>query len=257
MPYWAATLRALSRSPLTSATGLQYLLLPMAGRISPSVRRPRANHGKAGALGLVFKGAGNLLRLLGGGVVLRELDGLLLVGLRLLRAGGGGKACGGNGARGAEKEVAPAVFGIHARVGCAGSLWRMPPDEARETRLFVDLQVDGEVVLAIEGADGSGLALLAFDLGPELIVSVLRELHESIGAVVNADRAAHGGAATVLQIDDGAFDRGSGFVFDLAMNHALDGAVILRGGPGRAGDERSPKAEREEGCCDRAGNLHS
>ncbi len=46
MPYWAATLRALSRSPLTSATGLQYLLLPMAGRISPRVRRPRPTTAK-------------------------------------------------------------------------------------------------------------------------------------------------------------------------------------------------------------------
>ena len=58
MPYWAATLRAFSRSPLTSATGLQYLLLPMAGRISPRLRRPSPTTAKPVRCAWFSKGPG-------------------------------------------------------------------------------------------------------------------------------------------------------------------------------------------------------
>ena len=63
--------------------GLAVFALAHGRQDLPKREAAEADHRKAGALGLVFKGAGNLLRLLGGRVVLGELDVILLVGLAL------------------------------------------------------------------------------------------------------------------------------------------------------------------------------
>lgn len=93
--------------------------------------------------------------------------------------------------------------------------------------LLVDEEGDGEVVFGVEGADGFAFAFLVVEFGPEGVVGVLGELDEAEGAVVVGDGAFYGGGAGILQVDYGSLDAGSGFVFDFAVDDALDGASIL------------------------------
>lgn len=90
----------------------------------------KAYDGEAGALGGGLEGAGDFFGLLGGGVDLRELDGVLLVWLGLLGGEGWGEGEGG----GCAEEVAAGVFGAHARLGCGGEERGMPLLEGTDVR---------------------------------------------------------------------------------------------------------------------------
>ena len=66
-----------------------------------------------------------------------------------------------------------------------------------------------------------GLGVLAVELGPEVVVRILRELAEVELAVRLADEGLHGERFAVLQIDDGSGNGGGGLVIHTAVHGAL------------------------------------
>jgi len=118
----------------------------------------------------------------------------------------------------------------------------------------IDLQVHDELVLVIEGADGAGVALLAVELRPELVVGALRELAEAEGAAIVGDEALHRKRLVVLEVNDRTLQRGIAFIDNLARDDALRGPALFSPGICRARNAGSNQhqAEGEQGS-DRAG----
>lgn len=91
----------------------------------------------------------------------------------------------------------------------------------------IDFEVDVELVLVVEGADGLGAALFAVAFGPDLVIDVLSELAEAVGAFVVGDATLHGERVGVLEVDDGTLDGGVGLVRYLALHDPLHGTALL------------------------------
>ncbi len=133
------------------------------------VQREVADNGEANPLRLRFGGRGRLLRGFCGSVELGEIDCILLVRLGQLSI----DCYPGRKRRGYELDC-DAVKQVQRRL----------PLLPR-----IDLQIDDDVVFAVEGADGFYGALLSSGLCPDLIVCRLGELPEAVPAVVIRDEA--------------------------------------------------------------------
>lgn len=112
-----------------------------------------------------------------------------------------------------------------------------------------------EGISALERADVLGFALLATALGPQLVVGILRELAETVGAVGAGNLAHDREGVVVLEIDDSSLERSVGLVDDLAIDGALHGAAALRygdlwqnqtGGRSQTSSQGDPAGKRTE-----------
>ena len=92
----------------------------------------------------------------------------------------------------------------------------------------IDLEVDQEEVLAVEGANGFGGALFAVALGPDLVVDVLGELAEAVGSFVICDVALDGQRAGVFEVDDCAPEGSVILIHYLTLDDTLHWAALLR-----------------------------
>src|SRR5580704_7838120 len=98
---------------------------------------------------------------------------------------------------------------------------------AKNSELLIDLQIDKKLVLVVERADRLHRALLAIVLGPNLIVRILRQLAEPVGALSIGEVALHSQAPAVLQVNHGSFNRSIRTIDNLTLDNALRRPAIL------------------------------
>lgn len=101
---------------------------------------------------------------------------------------------------------------------------------AQKVSLLLDLQIDKELVLAVEGTDRLDRALLAVVLGPNLVVGVLGQLPETVITLVVGDEAFHRERVSILQVHDSALQTSVRVVGYLPLHDALHRAALLRHG---------------------------
>src|SRR5579862_5024653 len=80
-----------------------------------------------------------------------------------------------------------------------------------------DVQVDGDVLTRVEGADGLGGAFLFLIFSPDGVVDVRRDLAEAVAAVLGGDEAADGVGFGVLEVNDRAREDDFTVAEDLAV----------------------------------------
>ena len=94
--------------------------------------------------------------------------------------------------------------------------------------LFVclDVEVDGYYFAGVEGAYGFRSALCVFELRPDLVIDVRRNLSEAVAAVLGGNEAFDVVGLQVLEIDNGAGERFAVGTENFSLNRSLYGALL-------------------------------